>query len=169
MGLAATPLAQAAPAAAAVVAHGDNRLPLELALSNTNFPPCPFTAWVLLASGDLPSAPDSGNLDEGIIRILLGAEALGGQQLLQKPIARKPLAREAWALLPAPCPGLGEALPAVLERSQAEAHHLVGRILKGQLARLRTAALSLARAQREAGVELPAPLVARCLASVFVE
>ena len=58
-----------------------------------------------------------------------------------------PLADAQWQLVPAPCPALAHALPAVSERSIAEAGWLVGRLAADQRSRLRTAALSLARVQ----------------------
>ena len=163
-------LAQAAPAAAAVVAHGNGVLPLDLALNWTSFPPSIGTARLLLALGDLPSAPDSEALDDGIIRALLRVRPVGlGVQLLPAAVSRRPLAAQTWALLPSPCPDLGVALPAVLERSPEEARRLLWHLSAGERARLWTAALSLARAQREMGVELPAHVVTRCLAGMFVE
>ena len=158
---------QAAPAAAVVVAHGDGSLPLQLALRWAAFPLSPRTALLLLCEGDLPTAPESGSLDEGIIRLLLDAGRLG-LQLLPIAVARRPLAAETWALLPSPCPGLGTALPVVLARSSGEARWLLWHLSAGERARLWTAALSLARAQREAGVELPAHVLARCLSRIFV-
>ena len=77
--------------------------------------------------------------------------------------ARLPLSQDQWRSIPAPCPDLARALPAVLGRSTAEAGWLVGRLAEGQRKRLRAAALGLARAQR--GVpSLPAELRGRILA-----
>ena len=42
-------------------------------------------------------------------------------------VARLPLSQEQWHSIPAPCPDLARSLPAVLERSTAEAGWLVGR------------------------------------------
>ena len=69
-----------------------------------------------------------------------------------------------WQRVPAPCPGLGAALPAVLARSEAEAGCLVGRLPVKERAWLRTAALCLGRAQRMEGVELERVLMGRMLA-----
>ncbi|PSC70817.1 ankyrin repeat PH and SEC7 domain containing [Micractinium conductrix] len=74
-----------------------------------------------------------------------------------------PLAEAEWALVPAPCPGLGAALLAVLQRSAAQAARLVAHMPAGDVRRLRTAALCLARAQRAHDAPLPQPLVWRVL------
>ena len=68
-----------------------------------------------------------------------------------------------WALIPAPCPGLGRALPAALQRSEAEAALLVARLPPADSDRLRAFALALHRAQRQLGVFLPAELAGRIL------
>lgn len=79
--------------------------------------------------------------------------------------ARQPLAAAEWALVPAPCPGLAAALPAVQQRSEAEAALLVARLPAADKQRLRTAALCLAHAERHGRLPpLPTPLVARLLA-----
>ena len=75
-----------------------------------------------------------------------------------------PLSREQWHSIPAPCPDLARALPAVLERSAAEAGWLVGLLAEEQRARLRAAALSLAWAQQQSRTVLPAELSGRILA-----
>ncbi len=69
-----------------------------------------------------------------------------------------------WARVPSPCHSIGPALPAVLERSPAEAALLVQRLPQSERQRLRTAALCLARVQRWTGVQLPAPILGRLLA-----
>lgn len=79
--------------------------------------------------------------------------------------ARLPLTEAEWALVPLPCPGLGSALPAVLQRSEAEAALLVARLPASDKERVHTFALCLARAERERQLPpLPGPLVARLLA-----
>ena len=78
-------------------------------------------------------------------------------------VACLPLSQEQWHSIPAPCPNLARALPAVVRRSAAEVGWLVGRLAEGQRKRLRAAALSLARVKR--GVpSLPAELSGRILA-----
>lgn len=75
-----------------------------------------------------------------------------------------PLTDAQWrASIPAPCPGLGRALPAVLARSQAEAALLVAHPPAADKARLRTAALSLHRCEQQLGVPLPREVAARIL------
>ena len=83
-------------------------------------------------------------------------------------MARLSLSQEQWHSIPAPCPGLARALPAVLQRSAAEAGWLVGRLAEGQHKRLRAAALSLARAQRDVR-SLPAELSGRILALCLLD
>ena len=83
-------------------------------------------------------------------------------------VARLPLTQEQWHSIPAPCPDLARALPAVLQRSTAEARWLVGHLAEGQRGRLQAAALGLAQAQRrqQIGAALPAELSGRVLALV---
>ena len=78
--------------------------------------------------------------------------------------ARTALSPEQWKYVPAACPRLGAALPAVLARSAVEAALLVGRMSSEERQRLRTGALCLGRAQRVLGVELPVVLVSEVLA-----
>ncbi|KAI7839790.1 hypothetical protein COHA_006589 [Chlorella ohadii] len=59
---------------------------------------------------------------------------------------REPFSSEQWVAVPSPCHGLAAALPAVLERSKAEAGQLVAHLSTRQRQRLRTAALCLHRA-----------------------
>ncbi|EFN53976.1 hypothetical protein CHLNCDRAFT_135921 [Chlorella variabilis] len=80
-----------------------------------------------------------------------------------------PLSQEHWRSIPEPCPDLARALPAVLQRSAAEAGWLVGRLNASQQARLRAAALSLARAQRQSSTVLAAELSGRILALALAE
>ena len=53
-------------------------------------------------------------------------------------VARQPLAPAEWARVPSPCPRLAAVLPAVLERSEAEAALLVRRLPPADRKRLRT-------------------------------
>ncbi|EFN52727.1 hypothetical protein CHLNCDRAFT_138267 [Chlorella variabilis] len=81
-------------------------------------------------------------------------------------VARLPLTQEEWQLIPSPGPGLAHALPAVLQRSAVEAGWLVGRLVEEQRARLRSAALSLARAQqgqRPISADVSRRILAVCL------
>ena len=77
--------------------------------------------------------------------------------------ARVPLAEAEWALVPDPCPGLGAALPAVLQLSTVQAACLVAHLLAEDVQHLRCAALCLARAQCAHDAPLPQPLVWRVL------
>ncbi|KAI3433501.1 hypothetical protein D9Q98_003313 [Chlorella vulgaris] len=65
----------------------------------------------------------------------------------------------AWSAVPASCPGLLRALPAVLAHSTEQARHLVQHLSPADVQRLRTAALCMARAQRQSGVFLPTAVV----------
>ena len=119
-------------------------------------------------------------------RLLLPATGLSADQLLdaqaaavpswfpvdpslRQPIyadvaARTPLTPAQWVRVPAPCAGLGAALPAVLARSTAEARLLVAHLPAEEQRRLRTGALALARRQRSLHLALPTPLAERILA-----
>ena len=85
------------------------------------------------------------------------------QALIAVLAARLPLSEADWALVPAGCRGLGQALPAVWKRSVVEAGQLVTRLSAHDRRRLRTLALSLARAW-PAGLERPAEISGRILA-----
>ena len=63
-----------------------------------------------------------------------------------------------WRKVPNPCAGIGAALPAVLARSHSEAARLVACLPASDRARLQATLLSLHRAQRDTGMDLP-PLV----------
>ncbi|KAI3433481.1 hypothetical protein D9Q98_003293 [Chlorella vulgaris] len=60
--------------------------------------------------------------------------------------------KAAWSAVPAPCPGLMRALPAVLAHSAQQAGHLVQHLPPTDVQRLRTAALCLSRAQKQSSV-----------------
>jgi hypothetical protein len=79
-------------------------------------------------------------------------------------LARLPLVDAEWQLVPTPCPGLGQALPAALACSPAQAGSLVQHVPTADAERLRVAALALARAQECSRLNLPSPLVWRMLA-----
>lgn len=79
-------------------------------------------------------------------------------------VERQPLSDEQWKAVPSPCPGLGAALPAVLDRSEAEAGRLVAHLGYTQRQRLRTAALCLHRASRR---QLPVALSSHILCEVI--
>lgn len=80
-------------------------------------------------------------------------------------VAGHVLTAEQWAHVPTPCAGLGAALPEVLQRSEPEAALLVAHLSAAERARLQAAALCLARAQRDLGIDLPAPLTQCVLAA----
>lgn len=80
-------------------------------------------------------------------------------------VARQPLTSAEWARVPSPCPALGAALPAVLERGEDEAALLVQRLPAAERERLRTAALCLRRVERSGDVSLPTAIVRSLLLS----
>ena len=80
-------------------------------------------------------------------------------------VARLPLTAEQWARAPSPCAGLGAALPAVLQRSEAEAAQLVRHLPAADQQHLRALALCLGAAARRGLLPpLPTPIVHRLLA-----
>ena len=78
-------------------------------------------------------------------------------------VACHALTQAEWQLLPSPCPGLADVLPAIYCRSAAEAALLVAHLPPTDQHRLRTAALCLARIQNQLHMHLPGPLVGRIL------
>ena len=78
--------------------------------------------------------------------------------------AHQPLTPAQWARIPTPCPGLGAALPAVLQRSSDELRLLMRRLPRADRKRLRTFALCLGRVQQRLPEQLPAQIVWRLLA-----
>ena len=149
-------LLEAAPAAAAAEAHG--MLPLEIALDSAMDDPDAINAILETARLLLPATPPE--------IVLSAAEAAGevALPLFADLAACAALSPAQWQRVPAPCLGLGAALPAVLARSAAEAALLVVRLLAEMRQSLRIGALCLGRAQRRHRTELPAALVGRVLA-----
>ena len=151
---AARALAAAAPHLA-LLPDKKGRLPLEAALASRRF----AVARCLLEHGAQPPASQA----------LAALEAARCHcQLFPYPfppslytpvVARQPLTPADWALVPAPCPGLSAALPAVLARSDAEAALLVARLPADERERLQAAALCLHRAERAHGLSLPLVLL----------
>lgn len=78
-------------------------------------------------------------------------------------VACRRLSPEQWQLVPAGCPGLGAALPAVMQRSCTEAGCLARRLPEADRAALHAALLALARTQRQLGVALPADVARQTL------
>lgn len=146
----------AAPGAALARNHAV-RLPLHLALSRGFYD----VAHALLAAWQLPR--EAGEL----LGALEGARGGTSPQLWVDVVCRLALTPEDWLRVPAGLPELRAALPAVLARSCAEAAQLMARLPAGDRDRVRTAALSLARAQRDAGVPLPPAVVTRLLGTAL--
>ena len=112
----------------------------------------------------LPAAPA---VQPGLEDLLLYGQT--SATLFADLVARLPLSQEQWRSIPAPCPDLARALPAVLQRSESEAGWLVGRLTEGQRATLRAVALSLAQAQQHSSTVLPAELSGRILALCLLD
>lgn len=72
--------------------------------------------------------------------------------------ACQPLTAAQWAALPQGSPGLAALLPAVLQRSSAEAGWLVSRLGRNDRRRLRAASLCLEHALQLQGAHLPQPV-----------
>lgn len=81
--------------------------------------------------------------------------------------AHCPLRPAVWARIPNACPGIGRALPAAFAHSTEQASLLVRRLPYGDAARLRTAALCLARLQHRLGLPLPAD-VCGCILTAWL-
>ena len=163
---AAALLLEAAPASAGTCDR-DGRTPLDLLLQHTAdgvITECRMrTARVLIA------APGQ-QLTHLLQSLSNGRRRPGWMERMVLPLyadvaARYPLASADWQLIPAPCPGLGAALPTVLQRSPAEAALLVARLPDAECRRLCACALALHRAQARLGTALPQPLAWRILAA----
>ncbi len=148
-----TMLLAAAPAAANIrTYHG--HLPIDVATRNTADPAKqPATVHVLLPYGDA----------HAVLRALKNGGPRLAPLLADFVLARLPLSPTIWGLLPAPCPGLGRALPAALEHSIEQAVSLVRHLPAADRLRLHTAALCLARAQRRLRTHLPQPVLWKVL------
>jgi hypothetical protein len=148
-------LLERAPEAASVV-DKEGITPLQAALDPEEGPSHLDTARCLLAFG--PASAVLAALHSTPAALPLFADFV---------IARPLLTSEEWAAMPTLCPGLGCALPAVLARSTDQARHLVQHLPPADAQRLRTAALSLHRAQTALDRALPAPVVCSILALSF--
>ena len=122
--------------------------------------PLALTPYLQVARLLLPHTPPEGAL------AALAAAGDVALPLFADLAACHALSTSQWQCVPAPCPGLRAALPAVLARSEAEAGWLVSRLPAPARTRLRVAALCLARAQRMLGIELERALVRRMLVCV---
>lgn len=101
----------------------------------------------------------------GRVLALLGRHAgVWRQPLYASLAARQALTAAEWAHVPMPCAGIGAALPAVLNRSEAEAALLVCHLHPAERDRLQAAALCLVRAQRVRGLQLPGCVLGQLLA-----
>ncbi|PSC70319.1 ankyrin repeat PH and SEC7 domain containing [Micractinium conductrix] len=153
-------LLDAAPATAAMTEYS-GKPPLALALSIHRID----AARCLLEHAPLPPASQALALLATACKSPPRYAPLAAlQPLYATLVARQPLTPEQWDIVPAPCAGLGAALPAVLERSVGEAALLVQHLPAADKARLRTAALCLRRGHQGASAPLHTPIVWRLLA-----
>ena len=118
------------------------------------------------ASFLLEEAPLPRGSPAGVLGAFAGAASDDMRRLIPVLVSRLPLTQREWQVVPTPCAGLLAALPAVLQRSTAEAAELVSRLPPVGSTRLRCFALCLARLQCRHGVSLPAPLAWRLPAAV---
>lgn len=123
-----------------------------------------------LASGDAPyidaARPMVACLPPAHTLPLLPIGGHAALSLYADAATNWPLSPTEWAQVPSPCPGLARALPAVLQRSEAEAALLVARLPAADRQRLQAFALALNRAQQQMGIDLPAGAV-RYILSLF--
>lgn len=96
----------------------------------------------------------------------LDALQAGGLHLLADFVAaRCPLSEELWDDMPIFCRGIGRALPVAFAHSADQARLVVSHLPPADAARLRTAALCLARLLHRLGTPLPADVCGCILAS----
>ena len=131
----------------------DQHTPLAVALQNRRLE----AACCLLSEARLLSAAAKLTAVEQVLPNQPSEEERLKAPLYTLLVERVPLTPEQWGRIPAPCAGLGAALPAVLERSTEEACLLVHRLPPADRARLRTFAVSLARVQQHMPAPLPTP------------
>ncbi|KAL4425317.1 hypothetical protein ABPG75_009333 [Micractinium tetrahymenae] len=142
---------------AALAQSTDGCTPLGMALAGVYTDGGLYTqlAQCVLEEGAQPPA--------GELLPLLQKKGPAAASLYASVVACQPLSAAEWALVPTPGAGLGAALPAVLQRSAAEAALLVQRLPAADRESLQVAALCLGRAQRQLDAPLPTPLVWRVL------
>jgi ankyrin repeat protein len=109
-----------------------------------------------------------GNATQALHSLVHAYNLLSGNRplvlsLFNAAISRMPLTQHDWQLLPSPCSGLAAALPAVLQRSDAEAARLVAHLPDAERARLRLLTLCLSRAsQRRLPAAVSRTILAAC-------
>ena len=159
-------LIEAAPQAA-IIPLIDGTTPLQLACSVCLQPlrqgsgnNVPVPEYVQTIRAILPAVPLGEALQQ--LAAVRNVDAL--VPVFADLAVRFPLTPAQWRLLPQGKAGLAAALQAVLQRSEVEAAELVKRLPCEERDRLKAAALCLHRAERQAGVELPAPITKHILA-----
>ena len=158
-------LLEAAPAAAAME-DSQGRAPLEVALRAVADPNpdvwvgAKFSALVLARAAP-PPCPKAG------ARVFARLKSMGrlGLHFYPDLATNWDLTVLGWQQVPSPCPFIGAALPAVLERSEAKAALLVQHMTDDDRRHLRTLALCLGAAGRRGLLpQLPTPILHRLLA-----
>ncbi|KAL4435618.1 hypothetical protein ABPG77_002581 [Micractinium sp. CCAP 211/92] len=132
----------AAQPEAVLVKSRAGKLPLELTFPGRHLD----AARCLLTDGALPPAAEA--------LAALAGTGTWAQPLYATLAARQPLSALEWELVPAPCSGLGAALPAVLARSVDEAALLMRRLPPADVARMRAVALCASHFMPQSGLTL---------------
>lgn len=149
---------------AALMRDSSGHTPVTLTVCNLRLEPTSYSGKMAVARYMLKGAAIEGQHTSRLLAALRQAHnwALPLYPVL---VARRPLTVAQWAAVPPPCLGLGAALPAVLQRSEAEAAQLVRHLPTADQRRLRTLALCLgAAAWRGLVPPLPTPIVHQLLA-----
>jgi len=152
----------AAAPGTALERDGVGRLPLQLALLHLKQEgrhAALIAEFWLSVSRCLLAADTAAN----VLNILAEGGPLAMPLFADFILCRPPLTAAEWALVPAPCPGLGRALSTVMAHSTEQARQLVRHLPAEDVQRLRTFALCLALRQRQLRIFLPAPLTQRIL------
>lgn len=140
--------------------------PLHLALINSRSPRHPYNPALTSDSFIDAARPMVACLPPTHTLPLLPIGGHAALSLYADAAANWPLSPTEWDQVPSPCPCLAHALPAVIQRSEAEAACLVARLPAADRQRLQAFALALNRAQQQAGIDLPAGSV-RHILSLF--
>lgn len=151
----------AADPAVARTRNRRHQLPLDLVLWGEKHQPPPQARCAAarhLLEATLPLGPRT------VLKALVKAAPEVALPLYPDLVAHCRLGKH-WQRVPAPCPGLGALLPALVARGdEAEAAQAAQRLPEVARQRLRAGALCLARWQRLLGISLPSALSGRVLA-----
>ena len=154
-------LAEAAPSGAVMVRSCYGNTPLHFALEAGHISLASY-----LLGGVRLSSLEVDNALSTLRQCIYRGETRPLQWLQALPalVSRQTLTAQQWERIPSPCLGIGAALPAVLQRSEAEAALPLRCMPESERQRLRTLALCLARGQRSGLLPaLPIRIVERVL------